>query len=403
VFRTVPIERGDVDIWILPRRMIDSDDLNREQVSWDGTRQDAQEVSVSEWLSRSETDALLVLHDGEIVAEQYFGDMGPHTRHIIWCGSKAILATVVAPFLLDGTLDEGAPVTKYVPEFSNTGFDGATIRQLLDQTTCVRCREWIEPGDLGELDPEAQSLWNYGTPRFRLAEHDYARSSRALGMFPNRPHEPTLGYYDLLFGLDRRENRDQGAKFEYRDVNPMALQLILERTTGRSYVQHLTEFWQKLGPEDSAALMLDPIGTPVGCYGPAVTLRDWARWGQMVCDRGAAGTERVLPGVAELVDDIRQNPGAEMLDGNWNTPMPNIGYRSLFWTASAERGRNPLLQAAGWCLQKCLIDFERKNVVVQLASFWDQAPDKLANNETPKHGDLAIWSFVDRVLPRLIS
>jgi len=103
----------------------------------------------------------------------------------------------------------------------------------------------------------------------------------------------------------------------------------------------------------------------------------------------------------ELVDDIRRNPGPERLEGKWSTPMPNIGYRSRFWTASGVRGRNPLLQGCGWCQQKCVVDLERKNIVVQMATFWDQDPDNVRNKETPGHGDLAIWSFMEEVLPRL--
>ena len=70
----------------------------------------------------------------------------------------------------------------------------------------------------------------------------------------------------------------------------MLLQMILERTNGKSYIELVGEFWRQLGPEHDAAITLDPIGTPLCCYGPAVTARDWARWGQMVCDYGRVGS-----------------------------------------------------------------------------------------------------------------
>ena len=101
------------------------------------------------------------------------------------------------------------------------------------------------------------------------------------------------------------------------------------------------------------------------------------------------------------IADIQQHPGPERLVDRWQTPMPNIGYRSLFWTTSADRASKPLLQAGGWCLQKCMIDIERRNVIVQLASFWDQDPEKLQRRETSNHDDLAMWSFVSEALPKL--
>jgi hypothetical protein len=83
--------------------------------------------------------------------------------------------------------------------------------------------------------------------------------------------------------------------------------------------------------------------------------------------------------------------------------MPNIGYRSQFWTASGHEGQTPVIQGWGWCLQNCFVDLPRKNVIVQMATFWDQDPDIVRNNETPGHGGLAIWSFAEQVLPKLIG
>jgi len=380
--------------------MVDPQTLHRAQVLWGEARASAKRISVSEWLNRGQIDALVALHDGHIVAEIYCGEMTPRTPHIIWCGSKAILATVLAPFLLDGILNEQAEVTKYVQEFERTAFKGATIRQLLDQMTGIRCDDFIEPEEFEKLDPAAQTEWNFGTPEFRRASNGYARSSRALGMFPQLEHEWNSGYYDFLLGLTDRD-RPHGTSFKYSDYNPMALQLILERVTETSYVKHVRSLVRELGFESNATLIIDPVGTPIGNYGLALTARDWARWGQMLCNHGHLGSGRVLPGMRELVDDIRRNPGPERLEGKWSTPMPNIGYRSQFWTASGVRGRNPLLQGCGWCQQKCVVDLERKNIVVQMATFWDQDPDNVRNKETPGHGDLAIWSFMEEVLPRL--
>ena len=400
VFRTVPIERGDGPVWVLPRKMLVPERVHSAQVLWGENEASAKRISVREWLNRSQTDALVALHDGHIVAEIYCGEMTSRTPHIIWCGSKAVLATVLAPFLLDSTLDETARVTEYVPEFENTAFKGATIRQLLDQMTGIQFDDWIEPDKYEKLEPAAQREWNFGTPEFRRANNGYARSSRALGMFPQLSHESNTGYYDLLLGL-AKQGRPHGESFKYSDYNPMALQLILERVTGTSYVEHLGKLVRELGFERDATLILDPIGTPIGNYGLALTPRDWTRWGQMLCNHGRVGGGRVLSGMRELVEDIQRNPGPERLKGRWSTPMPNIGYRSQFWTASGVRGRNPLIQGWGWCLQKCVVDLERKNVVVKMSTFWDQDPENLRNKETPGHGDLAIWSFMEEVLPEL--
>ena len=402
VFRTVPVDKRDAPVWILPRKMVDHGRLHGAQVLWGPTRQDAQAISVVEWLQRSQTDALVAIHDGHIVAEVYCGDMSPTLPHILWCGSKAVLATVLAPFLMDKTLDWQAQVTQYVPEFERTAFKGATIRQVLDQMTGVRCDDCIDPAKYEQLAPSAKCEWDFGTPEFRRGSNGYARSSRALGMFPQLEGEQGSGYYDFLLGLSEQD-RPHGSSFKYSDYNTMALQLILERVTQTSYVEHLSRFLQELGVEENAKLIIDPIGTPIGNYGLALTPRDWARWGLMLCEHGRVGSGRVLPGIQTLVDDIKRDPGPERLEGKWRTLMPNCGYRSQFWTASAVRGGDPLFQAAGWCLQKCIIDTARKNVVVRCASFWDQDPNNIANAVTSTHDDLAVWSFMEDVLPELVG
>ena len=94
VFRTAPIEKGNAPVWLLPRKMLDPERLHRAKVLWGETRKNASQISVAEWLNRSQTDALVVLHNGHIVAEIYCGEMTPHTPHLVWCG-KRLLVTVI--------------------------------------------------------------------------------------------------------------------------------------------------------------------------------------------------------------------------------------------------------------------------------------------------------------------
>jgi len=45
--------------------------------------------------------------------------------------------------------------------------------------------------------------------------------------------------------------------------------------------------------------------------------------------------------------------------------------------------------------QNCLIDPQRKNVVVHVASFWHAAPDKVARGDLPIHDLSAFQSFME--------
>jgi hypothetical protein len=62
-----------------------------------------------------------------------------------------------------------------------------------------------------------------------------------------------------------------------------------------------------------------------------------------------------------------------------------------------------MLVANGLYLQVCLIDFERKNVVVWMGSFWDFDPDKKQKKHSGSHAVVGLWSFVNDVLPHLLA
>ena len=396
VFQSAVIEKQDAPTWVLPRKMIDPERLAQATVLWGNTRDEAlssnSRVTVAEWLDRSETDAFLILHDGHIIAEQYFGKATPSTRHHLWSASRSYLATVVAAFL-DGPLGRNSQVVDYVAELQETGFRGATLQQLLDQTTSLDYSEFPDPDGFDKLPPAAQNAQIWGTAEFTQANHVGAQLWRIARVFDALPTDPPGGIYDYVTTLTG--DGKHGELFGYRDANSMALQWSLERATGIPYLQHLGELWRRLGPEYDATISLDRVGTPGGGFGLAVTARDWARFGQMLCNRGIAGTGLEIPGAKKMVDDVLCTPGL------FSKSSP-YGYRNHFWTRVPWNQREPQLTAFGGYQQKCIIDPTQRTVVVWLASFWNRAPDKISP-DISGFIDLGLESFLDDTLPEIIG
>lgn len=398
IFKCVGIETGNVPVRSLPRRMLAPQLLDRTRVLWGKTKEEAKSIPVAEWLRRSETDALVVLHDGHIVVEQYLGEMTPRTRHPLWSAGKSVLASVVARFLSNGVLDLHAPVTKYVPELSATGFQGATIRQLLDMHTGIRFRSFPSLRELRTSDETALKEWAWGSPEFRKARNECARYMRIAGAFPMLADEACEGLYDFLLTI--KQDHDHGEYFYYADPNPMALQWALERATNTSYVEHVGRLLRDLGTEHGALLMLDSAGTGWNSGGLCLSARDFARWGQMLCQGGRISRGLVVPGIAALVDDIRRNPGPERWTERTNAlafSPPNTGYRGLTWTTPRKPGRVPVPFAHGAYHQKCYVDPDRRIVLVKFSSLTVD----LQNREPYWIDDIAAQSFLD-VLPELV-
>jgi CubicO group peptidase (beta-lactamase class C family) len=105
------------------------------------TRLDGSAATLDEVLADTFTDAFVVMHDGQVVAERYYDGMTAGGRHLLMSVSKSILGCVVGVLADRGLLDPHAPVTAYVPEAAESGYAGATIRDLLDMRTGVAFRE----------------------------------------------------------------------------------------------------------------------------------------------------------------------------------------------------------------------------------------------------------------------
>jgi CubicO group peptidase (beta-lactamase class C family) len=67
----------------------------------------------------SETTAVIVVHNGRIVAEQYRPDMNMHSSQRTWSVGKSLAATVVGAAVQQRLIDVAAPAP--VPEWKTRG------------------------------------------------------------------------------------------------------------------------------------------------------------------------------------------------------------------------------------------------------------------------------------------
>jgi CubicO group peptidase (beta-lactamase class C family) len=342
------IRHGAGPITILPRRK-DDERISTIRVP----DKNSSSLTVGELLKTGETDAFLVLHDGTIVTEQYFHGMRPDSQHYLWSASKSISACVVANLLASSQLSEESPVTGYIPELKESGFEGATIRHLLDMQSGVSL-----PIDL--TNPE----YNWTHPRFRRADHVSARFMRAIGLFRKLPGEPVdLGEYDFLPTLTG--TGEHGKRFYYKDPDSRALAWACEKVTGKPFSQLLSEcVWTRLGAEHDSFIRCDVAGVGYSAHGITVTLRDFARWGQMLLEGGVFGGERVVPR-AFLIDILENcDPGKFTTKSFPIIPWMHA-YRNQFWVPKDDPGA---FLAGGAFGQTCYVNTKYGTVIVKFST-----------------------------------
>src|SRR5207248_1842261 len=114
-------------------------DLPKEQRKIDlRVEPDAGEpLTFERFLAETDTDGLVILHRGRVVAEYFANGMTPETPHILMSVSKSMMG------LLFGSLgiDAERPVTDFVPEVAETAYKQASVRHLLDMRAGVKFAE----------------------------------------------------------------------------------------------------------------------------------------------------------------------------------------------------------------------------------------------------------------------
>lgn len=286
------------------------------------------------------TDGIIVLHEGRVVYERYFGVLKPAGQHGAMSVTKTFTGTLAAMMVAEGTLDPGRKVADYVPELGRSAFGSATVRQLMDMTTGIKFSE-------DYADPKAE-VWKHaaaGNPLPKPKDYSGPRT-----------------YYEFLQTV--QPEGAHGEAFHYRTANTDALGWVLARVSGRSVAQLLSErIWSKLGAEQDAYMSVDSIGTPFAGGGLNTGLRDLARFGEMIRNEGRFNGQQIVPRAA--VQDIRKGGNRADFAKAGYTLLDGWSYRDMWWVTHNEHGA---FMARGVHGQALYIDPKAKMVIARFAS-----------------------------------
>lgn len=301
-------------------------------------------AQLSEAMDQNYVDGLLVLKNGRAVVERYAGTLTPERTHLLWSVSKTITGLTAASVAADGLIDLNKTVGEYVPELADSGWGNDKLRALLDMRDT--------------------SNWNedYSAPDSTVRRQDCADGLLTGEMCLDTQ---VIGNYKFLPAVGRDESRFD--TFIYKSGTTDVVAWVLEAATGKRFADLVSErIWKPMGAERSAAITVDVSGFTLASGGIVATLRDLARVGQLMLDRGKVGKKQVIP-VAWL-DDIFNQPG----DPKWSSATPAGTapyYRSFVWGVGDGKGT---VQARG--VHGQIIDISPSTgTVVAVFSSWPDA------------------------------
>jgi len=201
--------------------------------------------------------AVLVIYEGNIVAEKYAPGFDKSTVMLGWSMSKSFTAAMIGILVKENKLsvDDPAPVAAW----ANTKKQKITIKHLLQQTTGL---------DFTEIYTRPSSV-----TKMLFSKGDMAAYTESLSL----KYEP-------------------GTVFNYSSGNSNILSRIIRQTVGeKDYAAFpYNELFYKINAH-SFLMEPDASGTYIGSSYSYATARDFARFGLLYYNNGIWNSEQILP------------------------------------------------------------------------------------------------------------
>ena len=235
------------------------------------------------------THAVVVVHQGRVVAERYADGFGIDTPIHGWSATKSVNNALLGILVRQGKLDmhQPAPVTAWQ--------EVGDRRQAITPDQLLRMESGLDLGD--SLSASFSTSWDISA-RMMFNEPDMAGFAEGAAL-----------------------TASPGTRWSYANGNPAILARIVRDQVGGHAVDVLRfarrELFGPLGIR-RATLEIDATGTPIAGAFLFMTAREWARFGLLFLENGEVGGQRILP-----EDWVRYS----------TTPTPNasVGYGAGWW------------------------------------------------------------------------
>ena len=207
------------------------------------------------------TKAVVVVHDGRVVAERYAPGYALDTPMLSWSMNKSVVNALVGILVRHGRLAVGAPAPVPAWRDPSDPRHPITVEQLMRMTSGLA----LDETNSG-FDPASRMLFT---------EPDMAGFAEAAALAA-----------------------PPGTRYHYSSPSTLILSRVIRDAVG-GRAEHVRRFAERelfapLGMR-GVTLEFDATGTQVGSTYMYATARDWARFGLLYANDGVADGRRILP------------------------------------------------------------------------------------------------------------
>ncbi len=284
---------------------------------------------------KQRTRAVVVIYDGQLIAEKYAPGFNKDTKMYGWSMAKSFTAALLGTLVQQGKLDiiKPAPVSEW--KDIKDARHAITIENLLQQTSGL---DFLE---------------------------DYTKASDVTNMLYKKDDM-------AAFAASHKLAHDPGTVFNYSSGNSNILSRMIRQTVGeKDYAAFpFNALFYKIGMYNTS-MEPDASGTYVGSSYINATARDYARFGLLYYNEGVWNGERILP-EGWVTKTSTSPPGNK---------LKNYGYQ--FWLNGYSK-ENPsqrkypdvpadMFYCDGFAYQGIYIIPSKKLVVVRLGLTFDHS------------------------------
>lgn len=292
--------------------------------------------SVNEFIEKTGTTGLLVAKGDKILYEEYFNGYLDTDRMITWSVSKSVISALVGIAIEEGYIFSVHDlVIEYVPSLSASGYDGVSIKDVLQMSSGIGFNE-----DYADRNSDVNQM-----------------GSRSLGFGGSLE--------DLLISLERE--KEPGTFNQYVSSDTQVLGMVLREATGVDIAKYTQEkLWKPAGMEFDAYWLTDSTGVESAFGGFNASLRDLARFGMLYLNDGFLMGQQIIP--KQWIEDSIRTNASHLIPGDNPYSDWVLGYGYQWWIPEGEI--NDFL-AMGIYGQAIYINLDHNIVIVKTSAYKD--------------------------------
>jgi CubicO group peptidase (beta-lactamase class C family) len=263
--------------------------------------------SVEDFFTETDTTALLVLKDGQMVMERYALTGGPDVHWISWSVSKSFVSALVGIAVHEGHIRSiEDPISDYIPVPKGSAYHGVSIKHVLQMSSGAR---WNE---------------DYSDPSC-----DVFRLAAAMG--------GAMSLEEFVAGMATES--PPGTVCRYNSGETQALGMLLAYATKRTLSDYMQEkLFEPLGMNAAGYWLVDKTGKEMAFAGLNLIARDFIKIGELYRNDGVWNGQQVVPSAwvkASITADAPHLvPGKPWLSDH---TLP-FGYGYQWWLPASQDG-----------------------------------------------------------------